>query len=424
MKIFDEKNYDSYESYDKKLAPIVLVPPSPPKSAKSPKRANFKFRFIAFALVIILANSAILFTVERRFDAHLSQLASEFEQEIAALREQAVDSDFSALETISNVNNEMISANIFANGMNLTQLFEQSNPAVVAIATEIATRNIFGQQTISPSAGSGFIISEDGYIVTNAHVLDRARIDRISVLLYDGTRYPAVLIGSNATEDLAVLKIEATGLQHLIFGDSETLLVGEQVAAIGNPLGELNNSMTVGVISALDREINVDGQPFTMLQTDAAINPGNSGGPLLNVHGQVIGVVTAKSGGSNVEGLGFAIPSNHAQTIVASIIDGGIPVGRPIMGVMVGEWISAAGEQLVVISEVTPNGAAQRAGLRANDIIRTINGVPIRTVADLLQILEVSNLGDTLTVTAERLNDNNSSNVLTVEVVLHELRPA
>ena len=218
--------------------------------------------------------------------------------------------------------------------LSLNELFSSANPAVVAISTETTGRNVFGRRVTLPAAGSGFIVSEDGYLVTNNHVIENAA--SISVLLHDGTSYPAVLVGTDPLSDLAVLKIDANGLSYLVWGDSEDLQVGDQVVAIGNPLGEFANSMTVGYISALDREINIDGTPRNMLQTDAALNEGNSGGPLLNMRGQVVGIVSAKSIGMSVEGLGFAIPSKVAKNIINQLIDGGYVKNRGMIGVQVG----------------------------------------------------------------------------------------
>ena len=265
--------------------------------------------------------------------------------------------------------------------MSLPDLFDAATPAVVAIQTEIAGRNIFGHVVTRPAAGSGFIVSSDGYIVTNNHVIENAQ--SISVLLYDGTVYTARVIGSDPAGDLAVLQIEAENLSYLAFGDSDLLRVGMQVAAIGNPLGEFANSMTVGHLSALDREINIDGTPLTMLQTDAAVNRGNSGGPLINTKGQVIGVVTAKSGGAMVEGIGFAIPSNIAAETVTQIIEAGPPPGRPVLGVTVATILDREFQTWVRIEHVNPNSAAEAAGMLAGDLIVYVNGERIFNNNDL-----------------------------------------
>ena len=284
--------------------------------------------------------------------------------------------------------------------MSLPDLFDAATPAVVAIQTEIAGRNIFGHVVTRPAAGSGFIVSHDGYIVTNNHVIENAQ--SISVLLYDGTVYPARVIGSDPAGDLAVLQIEAQNLSYLAFGDSDLLRVGMQVAAIGNPLGEFANSMTVGHLSALDREINIDGTPLTMLQTDAAVNRGNSGGPLINTKGQVIGVVTAKSGGAMVEGIGFAIPSNIAAETVTQIIEAGPAPGRPVLGVTVATILDRDFQTWVRIEHVNPNSAAEAAGMLTGDLIVYVNHARVLNNNDLAAALSEASIDVPLIVVIQR----------------------
>jgi serine protease Do len=301
-----------------------------------------------------------------------------------------------------------------SNSLSMPELFTMANPAVVAISTETTGRNIFGRVVTLPAAGSGFIVSSDGYVVTNDHVIGNA--NRVSVLLYDGTTHEARVIGRDPNGDLAVLKIDAANLSFLTFGDSENLLVGEQVAAIGNPLGEFANSMTVGVISALDREINIDGTPQNMLQTDTAVNRGNSGGPLLNAQGQVIGVVTAKSGGTNVEGLGFAIPSNIAEKTVTRLINNPIPV-RPVMGVTVSTVINTAGQTMVRVEYVVSGSAAQTAGVRIGDLVLSANGTRISVGDELINLIAAMNSGDEMKIVILRGGEE-----ITLSVVLGESR--
>lgn len=198
-------------------------------------------------------------------------------------------------------------------------------PTVVEITTETAMSYRYGRgrmvgQYISEGAGSGVILTEDGYIATNYHVINGA--NSVTVRLSDGTEYPASVIGASEMDDLAVLKIDASALTPAVMGDSSNLLVGDGAVAVGNPLGELGGTVTDGIISALDREITLDGVSMTLLQTSAAINPGNSGGGLFNLRGELIGIVNAKSAGSEIEGLGFAIPINAAQPILERIIYG------------------------------------------------------------------------------------------------------
>ena len=306
--------------------------------------------------------------------------------------------------------------------LSLTELFIGADPAVVAISTETTGRNAFGSIVTLPAAGSGFIISADGYIVTNNHVVEGATA--ISVLLNDGATFPAELVGRDPVSDIAVLKIDAKGLSYLTWGDSDNLQVGEQVAAIGNPLGEFANSMTVGYISALDREINIDGTPRNMLQTDAAVNSGNSGGPLLNLKGQVIGVVTAKSSGSNVEGLGFAIPSSKAVSAVKSLISIGASDGfgyvrkQAIIGVSVSTY-EDDDQPGVRVESVNSGGAAEKAGIEEGDVIISANGAAVATVNELKSVINDFFPGDKLVLTILR-----DGAKIDVTVILDEAVPS
>ena len=313
--------------------------------------------------------------------------------------------------SMSNATSPIANVNPSGGQMTLTELFDGANPAVVAVSTETAGRNIFGQSVKLPASGSGFVISEDGYIATNCHVISGATV--ITVIMHDGVKYPATLVGSDTSTDIAVLKIDAKDLSYLSFGDSDMLKVGQQVAAIGNPLGELANSFTVGYISALDRELNIDGIPRHMLQTDASINSGNSGGPLLDLTGRVIGVVTAKSVGQNVEGLGFAIPSNRISGIVNQLIDKGYVPGRAVMGVEV----SGNGSQ-VRVESVKEGGAAEKAGVLAGDIILTAGSKNISAVSDLTSLLAGMSPGDKLVLNVQRDGANK-----TLTLTLDEYRP-
>ncbi len=212
-----------------------------------------------------------------------------------------------------------------------TLVAEKAKPTVVEITTEIVSNNSYFQQYVESGAGSGVIISADGYIITNNHVIEGA--SKITVRLTTGTEYEAKLIGTDSQSDIAVLKVEATDLPYATIGDSSKLAVGEEVLAIGNPLGSLGGSVTNGIISALDREITIDGQKMQLLQTNAAINPGNSGGGLFNMSGELIAIVNAKSYGDAIEGLGFAIPINYAHEVAAELLQNGYVSGRPAIGI-------------------------------------------------------------------------------------------
>ena len=305
--------------------------------------------------------------------------------------------------------NEIVSQT--SDKLTLPELFEGANPAVVAISTEVIGNNAFGRMTTRPSAGSGFIISSDGYIVTNDHVIENA--NSIMVLLYDGREIPATVVGRAPDSDIAVIKIEDENLPFLTFGNSDIIRVGEQVAAIGNPLGELANSMTVGHISALNRDINIDGTSHNKIQTDAAVNRGNSGGPLLNLYGEVIGVVSAKSTGMDVEGLGFAIPSSYAENIVRQLVEYGFVRGRAVLGVNI-----QYGNGIVQVVSIVNNSAAERAGIMSGDILLSANGTQLANFSDLRTILDESSPGEIIEVGVRRGGED-----ITLTAVLDEHRP-
>ena len=283
----------------------------------------------------------------------------------------------------------------------ITSVFAAANPAVVAISTESIGRNIFGQQVSVPSAGSGFAISSTGYIVTNDHVI--ANANRITVYLYDERSYDAIVVGRDSRNDLAVLKIEPIDpLEYLAFASSQELLIGEQVMAIGNPLGELANTMTMGHISALDRSITIDGIEISMLQTDAALNRGNSGGPLINMAGNVVGVVTAKAGTAGAEGIGFAIPANAAAEIVNNIIEGGQNNHRPVLGIIVSTNMDTFGRPFVRVEEVASGSGAYEADIKEGDILIAAKGLRIDTAEDVLGIINELSVGDLLEIVVVR----------------------
>ena len=297
-----------------------------------------------------------------------------------------------------NTNQEMTAAEIYAANVNST----------VGITTSITT-NFFGYQTTSPASGSGFILTGNGYIATNYHVIEKA--SSIRVTTYDDSSYDAELIGYDESNDLAVLKIEATDLTPVILGDSDKTNVGDGVIAIGNPLGELTFSLTSGAVSALDREVTLsNGAAMKLMQTDCAINSGNSGGALFNMHGEVIGITNAKyasnsSSGVSIDNIGFAIPINSVRNVIESIIEKGY-VSKPYLGVSVGsvsnEMQRFGLPQGAAVQSVTENSPAESAGLRANDIITEVNGSEITSGSDLKNVILGSAIGDELILTVYR----------------------
>lgn len=266
-------------------------------------------------------------------------------------------------------------------------------------------------ELVQQGSGSGIIISEDGYIVTNQHVIDGAA--EISVILNTGDECTAKLIGSDSKSDLAVLKIEKTGLQAATLGDSDKLEVGELAVAIGNPLGqELAGTVTAGVISAVNRTMTVDNKVYNLIQTDAAINPGNSGGALVNRYGQVIGINTIKLSDTNVEGIGFAIAISEAKPIIDNLINNGYVPGRPIVGITVTENKNG----LSVYSVVAGSGAAN-AGIQEGDLIVKADGQVINTSDKLNEIRDKKSPGEYLTLTVIRNGELKDIDVLLGEDV-------
>ena len=283
--------------------------------------------------------------------------------------------------------------------------------STVGITTEIVTTNGWGQPVSQAAAGSGFVITEDGYILTNYHVIEDA--DSIQVSFVDGTTYDATLVGGESENDIAVLKIDATGLTPVIIGDSDNVKVGEQVVAIGNPLGELTFSMTSGIVSAKDRSITMEnGEVMNMIQTDTAINSGNSGGPLFDMYGQVIGITSAKLSGSSsssatIEGLGFAIPINDIKDMVTDIMENGYVTGKPYMGITVSTVPESISErygmsQGALVESVDESSCAAKAGLEKGDIITAMDGKTVISSAELVEAKKNYKAEDTVTLEVER----------------------
>ena len=287
--------------------------------------------------------------------------------------------------------------------MTPAEVYAANVGSTVGITTSVTT-NFWGYQTTVPASGSGFVLTEDGYVLTNYHVIEGS--NSITVSMYDGTSYEASLVGYDDRNDIAVLKVEAEGLTPVILGDSENLNVGDSVVAIGNPLGELTFSLTAGAISALERQITMStGATMNLMQTDCAINSGNSGGALFNLYGEVIGITNAKysSNGStneaSIDNIGFAIPMNHARKIVESIIEKGY-FSKPYIGVSVidvsQETQSYGLPQGAAVKTVIEDSPAQQAGLQVNDIITHVGDQTITGSQDLVGIVGKANVGDTL----------------------------
>ena len=282
--------------------------------------------------------------------------------------------------------------------------------SAVSINCSATSTNIFGQQTQTASSGSGFIITEDGYVVTNYHVVSGA--SSVQVTLYNGDTYDATVIGGDSDYDVAVLKINASGLQPVTLGESADVNVGDTVLAIGNPLGELTFSMSQGIVSSCDRAINVDGTPFNMIQVDCSINPGNSGGPLVNLYGEVVGIVSAKYSSyssTTVEGLGFAIPISDVRSIITDIMENGAVTDKAYMAITAGTMNEQMAAQFnidvtegVFVYSVVEGGAGEKAGLRLGDVSTKMGYKTLTSRQELSAAMKGYRAGDTVTLPVYR----------------------
>ena len=290
--------------------------------------------------------------------------------------------------------------------MTAAEIYAANVNSTVGIQTSVNT-NFFGYQTQSAAAGSGFILTADGYIVTNYHVVEGA--ESIQVTSYDNKTYDAKLVGYDENNDVAVLKIDATGLTPVVLGDSDNMNVGDDVVAIGNPLGELTFSLTKGAVSALNRNITIENMAMTLIQTDCAINSGNSGGALFNSHGEVIGITNAKYSSSgkstaSVDNIGFAIPMNSVKDIITSIIEKGY-IEKVYMGVTVYSESSSrkgSSSQGLTVKSVEKDSPAEEAGVQEGDIITEVNGEKVTAYSDLSSVISKSKAGDVITLTINR----------------------
>ncbi len=295
-------------------------------------------------------------------------------------------------------------------GLTAADLYDLATKQVVGVSTEISYRNIFGQVSAASVTGSGVIISEDGYIITNYHVIEDAYEGgyQVEVMLYDETEYDAEIVGFDADNDIALLKIDAAGLSAAQLGDSDELVVGERVYAVGNPLGELSYTMTSGIVSATNRSITTESNvAVTMFQIDAAVNSGNSGGPVYNAAGQVVGIVTAKYSSTGVEGIGFAIPISDAAHIVNQILEYGYVADRAYMGITCATVTSAAASSYnmvegAYVNTVTEDSAAEKAGLEVGDIITALDGEAVAGSSELTSMLLQYHAGDEAELTVWR----------------------
>lgn len=294
--------------------------------------------------------------------------------------------------------------------------------SVVEITTESAVFDKWYGQYVSEGAGSGVVITEDGYIATNNHVIQDA--SKITVTTRSGESYSARLVATDEKTDIAVIKVEESGFKPAVFGKSSALVVGEPAIAIGNPLGELGGTVTSGIISALGREITIDGESMTLLQTSASINPGNSGGGLFNAEGELIGIVNAKSAGDNIEGLGFAIPSDTAKRVVEQLITFGYVQGRISLGMSLVDITDRTSAMMyrvnyygVYILSLREGSNAQRAGFRSGDLIVSVGETQVNSSAEVSEEIKKYSVGDSVEI--KLIRDGREK---TIALVLEEFK--
>ena len=311
----DETTQASFEPEHKEAQDSFTPPYSEWKDSEKPKKENKAKKFFTGFLSMILIPGAVGFGAG-----------------VGAFTLMDKNSEKVILQTTQSSTVSTSAGNTLV-GTTVSSVAAAVSDSVVEITTESVATSTFFSNYVTTGAGSGVVFTSDGYIVTNNHVIEDA--NTITVTLHNGEIYTAELIATDSKTDLAVIKIDASDLTPAILGDSDALVIGEDAIAIGNPLGELGGTVTNGIISALDREVTVDGQKMNLLQTNAAINPGNSGGGLFNAKGELIGIVSAKSSGEDIEGLGFAIPVNDVKEVVVQLIENGYVAGRPSLGVKV-----------------------------------------------------------------------------------------
>ena len=378
-----------------------------PKKEKRQRRGMGAAAVIALCLVCAILGGLAGGYAPRLF----AQNTPAVEQTVPDRSADAAAQDSTVLTVASGGTTKTVTTNEVRSGgeMSATDIYYNlALNQVVGVKTEITYTNVFGYTSKGAVSGSGFIISEDGYILTNYHVIEDAVSGGydVQVLLHDGTSYIATVIGYESDNDVAVLKVDATGLNAAVIGDSSSMLVGEKVYAVGNPLGELEYTMTDGMVSALDREISSTDsktgrtKTINMFQISAAINSGNSGGPVYNARGEVIGISTAKYSDTGVEGLGFAIPINDAVRIAKDLISDGFVRGKAYMGINVGTVTASAAQyyglvQGAIVGSVEEGSCAEAAGLKESDIIVAIDGKEITTGNDLISAKKNYSAGDT-----------------------------
>ena len=377
----------------------------PQKPRKKKDFSGFWKKAVSAAAVLALVAGSCAVTanmVNQRWEKRTEEMMVDVSDQIQVLQAQ-----INAQAPAATGNSVSGTVNT-SDGYSAGQVYANNVQSVVLIESKLVS-TMYGQTTTGTSTGSGFVLSEDGYVITNFHVIEGA--SSVAVRMYDNTVYPAEVVGYDDTNDVAVLKVEAAGLNAVALGSSTDLIVGDQVVAIGNPLGELTSTLTVGYVSAKERDVSTDGTIINMLQTDCAINSGNSGGPLFNMKGEVVGITTAKysgssSSGASIEGIGFAIPIDDVVDVIGQLVETGT-IQSGYMGVIVqdmdAQTASVYGLPIgAYVVEVEEDGGAYSAGIQAKDIITKVGDDVIENITDLTKALRKYQAGDVAQVTIYR----------------------
>lgn len=412
MNEFNNINLDDNNDYSKKT------------------RKNTFGKVTAFLMAMVMVSGGSI-AVYRQFTESPVSAVTETEEQVSDRK-----SSLSA-ETVSLIN----TGNNSGTALTTEEVVQKVLPSVVGVESEFTVTSNnngyyygFGMPTtsVATGTGTGVVITEDGYIVTNAHVIYDSEYgaglsEKITVHMSDDNSYDAEVVGYDTDCDLAVLKIDATGLTSAEFGDSDSLMLGESVIAIGNPLGfDLKNTVTSGIVSGLNRNITINDKAMNLIQTDTAINSGNSGGPLINKYGQVIGInsskMSASYGEASIEGIGFAIPSNETSKIIDDLMSYGYVTGKPQLGISCQDVTENVSRMYnmpvgVYITEVSAGSASEKAGLQSGDIITAVDGMEVSTAEELNAQKNTHSAGDTITVTYVR-----NGNEKTTEITLDEIK--
>ena len=422
QKIYSDAHY--VPENENTVPPRYYTPPEKPVKAPKEKKPHGKWvKALCLCLVCALLGGL----------CGAGIMAGSMNSRIAAVEQRLEEQAKGTLSIGSQTSSTPAPVSTTTAAKPIAAIYDQACNEVVGITTEVTYTNFFGQTSSSAVSGSGFIVSPDGYILTNYHVIEYAYKGNyaITVMLHDGTRYEASIVGVEDCNDIAVLKIDASGLDPVTFGDSDKLSVGDDVYAVGNPLGELEFSMTTGHVSALDRLITTEdgSEAINMFQIDAAVNSGNSGGPVYNANGEVVGIVTAKYSDTGVEGLGFAIPINDAAKIANDLITKGYVTGKAYMGVSIDERYNSMYSQYynmpigAFVKSVESGSCAESAGIQAGDIITRLGDVEITGYSDLKQAIKQYSAGDSAELELYRAGESRTLTVTFDEAVPDSANP-